>query len=304
MSYFSESTDSLVKKASYLRIAAADLAEGMKSGNFRSLYRGQGIEFSGVRDYIRGDDIRSIDWNVTARMGHPYVKVFEEERELQIFVVVDTSASMHLHTWSRDGGLKDLRRTKYSVAAETAALITIAAEMNSCPLGAALFDGQIHFSCKPQLGREQTMLILTHLDKKPEVLTQGSVLGNALTGSGQLLRKRSLIFVISDFRSADYEKPLISLAQKNDVVAIRMEDAFDIELPSVGTIPFIDAETGIKMRLPTNSEKFKKEWKDFYNQNESHWQNLCIKHGVMSVIMKTGDSPLLVLTSIFGRKAK
>lgn len=112
MSYLSESTDSLVKKASYLRIAAADLAEGMKSGNFRSLYRGQGIEFSGVRDYIRGDDIRSIDWNVTARMGHPYVKVFEEERELQIFVVVDTSTSMHVQTWSRDGGLKDLRRTK------------------------------------------------------------------------------------------------------------------------------------------------------------------------------------------------
>ena len=91
MSYLSESSDSLVQKASYLRIVARDLAEGIKSGSFRSLYRGQGIEFSGVRDYIRGDDIRSIDWNVTARMGHPYVKVFEEERELQIFLVVDSS---------------------------------------------------------------------------------------------------------------------------------------------------------------------------------------------------------------------
>ena len=88
--------DSLLKKASYLRIVARDLAEGMKSGNFRSLYRGQGVEFEGVREYIRGDDVRNIDWNVTARMANPYVKVFEEERELQIFLVVDSSESMRL----------------------------------------------------------------------------------------------------------------------------------------------------------------------------------------------------------------
>ena len=114
--------DSLLKKASYLRIVARDLAEGMKAGSFRSLYRGQGIEFEGVREYIRGDDIRSIDWNVTARMATPYVKVFEEERELQIFNIVDSSESMRLETTNR---------TKYAVAAEAAALITIAAEINS-----------------------------------------------------------------------------------------------------------------------------------------------------------------------------
>ena len=181
--------ESLVKKASYLRIVAYDLAEGMKSGNFRSLYRGQGIEFSGVRDYIRGDDIRSIDWNVTARMGRPYVKVFEEERELQIFIVVDSSLSMQLKTE---------RRTKYETAAEAAALVTIASEMNGCPVGAVFFDGAIHFSCAPRLGREQTMLILTRLDKLPEKSETGSVLGNALTGAGKLLKKRSLVFVLSD----------------------------------------------------------------------------------------------------------
>lgn len=301
MNYLSESSDSLVKKATYLRIAARDLADGMKSGNFRSLYRGQGIEFSGVRDYIRGDDIRTIDWNVTARMSHPYVKIFDEERELQIFVVVDSSSSMHIRTWNRSG---EQVRTKYSVGAETAALITIAAEMNSCPVGAVMFDGQIHFSSKPMSGREQTMLILTHLDRLPEKQTQGSVIGNALTGSGKLLRKRSLVFVISDFRSANYERPLISLAQKNDVVAIRIEDYFDSELPHVGSIPFIDAESGTKMRLPSSSEKFKREWKEFYTQNQSHWQNLCLKHGIMDVIMKTSDSPLSVLTSIFERKVK
>lgn len=296
MSYLSESSDSLVQKASYLRIVARDLAEGIKSGSFRSLYRGQGIEFSGVRDYIRGDDIRSIDWNVTARMGHPYVKVFEEERELQIFLVVDSSASMLVNTGRK--------KTKYAVAAEAAALISLAAEMNSCPVGAVIFDGQIHFSAKPRTGREQTMLILTHLDNLPQEEKKGSLLASALTGSGKLLRKRSLVFVISDFRNGNYEKPLISLAQKNDVVAIRVEEAFDFQLPSVGTIPFIDSESGIKMRLPTNSQKFKRAWKDFYVQNETYWQNLCLKHGILGVKMNTDKSPLSVLTSIFERKAK
>ena len=122
--------DSLIKKAAYLRLMAIDLANGMKSGNFRSLYKGQGIEFSGVRDYIRGDDIRSIDWNVTARMGHPYIKIFEEDRELQIFIVLDTSLSMQLENG---------QRTKYAQSAEAAALVTIAAEINACPVGAVFF---------------------------------------------------------------------------------------------------------------------------------------------------------------------
>ena len=203
--------DSLLKKASYLRIVARDLAEGMKSGNFRSLYRGQGVEFEGVREYIRGDDVRNIDWNVTARMANPYVKVFEEERELQIFLVVDSSESMRLEY---------NKKTKYSIAAESAALITIAAELNACPLGAVFFDGQIHFSCKPRSDKQNTMNILQHLDKLPEVMIKGSVLDSALNGAGKLLKTRSLVFVFSDFRSSDWEKPLLSLAQKNDVVAL------------------------------------------------------------------------------------
>ena len=252
-------SESLVKKASFLRIQARSLAEGMKTGNFRSLYRGQGIEFSGVRDYIRGDDIRSIDWNVTARMGRPYVKIFEEERELQIFIVMDTSASMHLDCASR-------LPTKYQAGANTAALITLASEMNGCPVGAVFFDGKIHFSCKPAFGKERTMLLLTHLDKLPPKRTQGSVLSNALIGANKLLRKRSLVFVISDFRSSDWETPLIQLAQKNDVVAFRMTDEFDRALPSVGTVIFKDVESNLKMELPSSSAKLKEEWK---NRNES-----------------------------------
>ena len=288
-------SDSLVKKASFLRIQARSVAESMKTGNFRSLYRGQGIEFSGVRDYIRGDDIRSIDWNVTARMGRPYVKVFEEERELQILIILDTSASMFLDCGSR-------LPTKYSAGANTAALIALASEMNGCSVGAVFFDGRIHFSCKPQAGKEQTMLILTRLDKLPETKTTGSVLSNALIGADKILRKRSLIFVLSDFRSANWETPLIKLAQKHDVVAFRITDEFDRALPSVGSAIFKDVESDLKMVLPTSSAKLKEEWK---NRNESmqwRWQETCVKHGIMSYLMNVSDDPLQVLSAVFEAK--
>ena len=289
--------ESLIKKALYLRLMATDIAEGMKSGNFRSLYRGQGIEFAGVRDYNRGDDIRTIDWNVTARMGRPYIKIFEEERELQIFLIVDSSRSMSLENAAG-------RRTKYAAAAETAALAAIAAELNACPVGAVFFDGTIHFSCQPSLGKEQTMQILNHLDRLPEIPVSGSVLPNAISAAAKVLRKRSLVFILSDFRSSGWEKPLISLSQKNDVIAINLRDASDDELPSLGTVLFQDAESGLEMALPSSSETFKKEWRNYNSMNLNRWQDFCIKHGVMPVLLDTKTEPVQVLSQIFARKAR
>ncbi len=289
--------ESLIKKALYLRLMAEDIAEGMKSGNFRSLYRGQGIEFAGVRDYNRGDDIRTIDWNVTARMGRPYIKIFEEERELQIFLIVDSSRSMQLENSAE-------RRTKYAAAAETAALVAIASELNACPIGAVIFDGTIHFSCKPSLGKENTMQILNHLDRLPASLSSGSILPNAITAAAKVLRKRTLVFLLSDFRSGGWEKPLINLAHKNDVIAINLHDAFDEELPSLGTVTFQDSESGMKMSLPSSSPAFKKEWRNYNEMNQSRWQDFCIKHGVMPVVLDTKTEPVQVLNQIFSRKAR
>ena len=286
----SDSEDSLVKKATYLRIVARDLADGMKSGNFRSLYRGQGIEFSGVRDYIRGDDIRSIDWNVTARMGRPYVKIFEEERELQIFLIVDRSLSMQIGSHGN---------TKYDIAAETAALLTIAAEMNNCPLGAVFFDGEIHFSCNPQLGRERTMLVLTHLDKVPENKVQGSVLSNAIKGAAKMLTKRSMVIILSDFRSVDWQKPMVTLAHENDVIAIRIQDKMDEELPRLGSVPFTDCETGETIILPSSAENFQREWKAQNEKSLKEFQDYCMKHGVYAATLDTTGEPLQLLNSIF-----
>ena len=289
--------ESLIKKALYLRLMAEDIAEGMKSGNFCSLYRGQGIEFAGVREYNRGDDIRTIDWNVTARMGRPYIKIFEEERELQIFLIVDSSRSMQLENATD-------RRTKYAAAAETAALVAIAAEINACPTGAVFFDGAINFSAEPALGKENTMQILNHLDRLPPSPVSGSVLPNAITAAAKVLRKRTLVFILSDFRCADWEKPLINLAQKNDVIAINLHDAADEELPSLGTVKFMDVETGRKMSLPSSSTVFKKEWRNYNEMNQNRWQDFCIKHSIMPVILDTKTEPVQVLNQIFARKAR
>ena len=294
---FLANNESLIKKALYLRLMAEDIADGMKSGNFRSLYRGQGIEFAGVRDYMRGDDIRNIDWNVTARMGRPYIKIFEEERELQIFLIVDSSRSMQLEHAAD-------RRTKYAAAAETAALVAIAAEINNCPAGAVFFDGAINFSAEPALGKENTMQILNHLDRLPDTPTVGSVLPNAITAAAKVLRKRTLVFILSDFRCSGWEKPLINLAQKNDVIAINLHDASEEELPSLGTVKFKDVESGIKMSLPSSSKKKKKEWRNYNEMNQNRWQDFCIKHGIMPVVLDTKTEPVQVLNQIFTRKAR
>ena len=292
-------TDHLAKKSKLLRLNAQNLAEGMKLGNFRSLFRGQGIEFSGVRDYVRGDDVRSIDWNVTARMARPFVKVFEEERELQIFLVVDASLSMK--TGSRN-------RSKLESACEAASLITLASEINASPVGMVLFHGVNSFSCIPRTGREQIMHILDRLDKadnrENKTQEKGSALGQAISVASRMLNKRSLVFILSDFLVSPelYQKQLGILAQKNDVIAIRLTGDFDKSLPKFGTVPFMDVETGQTMRLPTGSQRFEKEWTTDYQRREKIWHDFCIKHNIRPVLMKSSEDEFHVLQTLFSQK--
>ena len=289
MSEFFIDDTSLIKKASYLKIRARELAESFKSGNFRSLFRGQGIEFEGVRDYIRGDDVRTIDWNVTARMGHAFVKVFEEERELQVLLIMDNSESMMI---------KHDKKSKFEIAQDASALITIACELNSCSLGAIFFDGQINFCTKPLLNKSQTMLILNKISQKNETPVKGSVLDSALISASRILKKRSLVFIFSDFRSEGWQKALVALVKKNDVLAFNIFDSFDYQFPELGSVVFKDAETGSKMILPTTSKKFQKSWQNFNQQKLQNWKDFCLKHGVIPVIMNTKDEPLEILNNV------
>ena len=288
MSDLFKNDENLVKKASYLKFLARELADSLKTGNFRSLFRGQGIEFEGVRDYIRGDDVRSIDWNVTARMGHPFVKVFEEERELQVLLILDNSASMMI---------KNDKKSKFEVARYASALITIACELNSCSIGAIFFDGVINFCTKPIFSKNQIMLILNKLFKLNENPVKGSVLNSALIDAGRILKKRSLVFVFSDFCSDGWQKSMIALAKKNDVLAFKLCDSVDYEFFDFGSVVFKDAESDIKMLLPTSSKKFKKDWHNYNQQRLQNWKEFCLKHGIIPVIMNTKDDPLEILNN-------
>ena len=210
--------ETLAKQAALLRLTAASLAAGFKTGSFRSLFRGQGIEFSGVREYLRGDDVRAIDWNVTARMGKPYVKLFEEERELQIFIVVDRSRSMFSGTGSK---------TRYRTAAEAASLVAMAAEINASGIGAVFFDGDIQFSCAPESGRKRTMLLLARLDEVDEYGVSGSALKSALTGAGNgddQAASNAAPLEVRPVTTAPPAKEDIALVVDSDVTAAEIEN--------------------------------------------------------------------------------
>ena len=293
--FLQDDRESLVRRAALLRISAAALAQNMKSGSFRSLYKGQGIEFNGVREYFLGDDVRSIDWNVTARMDRPFVKTFEEERELPVFFVIDRSLSMS--TGSKG-------KTRLEQACEAAALLVLASEHISSPVGVVFFDGRIEFSCAPQSGRTHIMTLLSKLEELPDGAAPGSALPLALSGAFKLLRKRSLVFVLSDFRCAGWERELALLGSKHDLIAVRIIDPMDTRLPDLGTLDFIDSESGMRLSLPTSSSVLQGEWRDDSNFRKEVWKKYCLIHSCVPLVMSCEDDPLKVLLQFFEKKER
>ena len=286
--------ESLSKKVSCLRLSSRAIADSLKGGSFRSLYRGQGIEFSGVREYLHGDDVRSIDWNVTARMCKPYVKMFEEDQQLQLFLVVDRSYSMLTGTNGR---------VKYEQAAEISAILSMAAELNESPIGAVFFDRKIHFTAEPKSGPGQTMLLLSRLDEI-ESVDNGSALKNALTGAVKMIRNRSMIFIISDFRVSGWEEEFKMLSQKNDVTLIKITDPGELELPEVGTVPFTDAETGARLMLPTSSSVLKSMWRDEYRKRNERLKDFAFKHGSYFLSISTEEDAMNILVRHFASRER
>ncbi len=277
-------------RASLLHLSSLSLAEKMKSGSFKSLYRGQGIEFSGVREYLVGDDVRAIDWNVTARMSKPFVKVFDEEKELDVFIIVDSSFSM-------DGGSKN--QSKLETAMECASLISLASFYNSSPVGAVIFDGGLEFFCAPSPGKKHSFLLLSQFEKERANRKTGSAIDSAIRGAEKLLKKRSLVFVISDFRSVGWQPSFARLCRKNDVIAIRITDEKDYSLPSVGSVLFTDPETGYSSLLPTSSRKFLDAWKESDEKRREGWVKDCVRRGGIPLSISTFQDPAAVLIHFF-----
>jgi len=232
----------VLRQVKRIELRARRLVTTLFSGEYRSVFRGHGIEFAEVRAYQSGDDFRAIDWNVSARMGSPFVKTFEEERELTLLLVVDRSGSVEFGQ----------PRTKAALAVEVAAVLALAAARQNDRVGAVMFSEGIDHVVPPAKGRRHTlrvirdMLAFTPTDR-------GTNISSALAYVSRLLRHRAIIVVLSDFRAAGWEEQLRNLAAKHEVVAITVDDPRETSLPRVGWIELEDSESGNRLVVDTSS---------------------------------------------------
>ncbi len=288
-----KNTYSLSQRASNLKLMSRTLAKSLYVGNFRSMYKGRGMDYAGGREYLYGDDIRSIDWNVTARMGKPFVKLFEEDKELIVFLIIDRSCSM-------ESGMG--KRTRLETAGEAGVLMLFAAMQNASPIGGVLFDGEIEFSSAPKTGKDHAMLLFSKIDTMPKREKTGTSLKQSLLYAAKILKNRSLILVLSDFRCSGYEQEIATLSSKHDVIAARIVDDSDSRLPNMGTLEFFDSESQTKKVLPTSNSTFTKEWKAYNDRHFERWESMCSKRGVETLCISTNDDPAQVLSQFFSSR--
>jgi uncharacterized protein (DUF58 family) len=279
-------------------IAALGLAEDLLAGDFRSVFRGQGMEFDEVRRYEQGDDIRSIDWNVSARFGTPYVKQYREEKELSVFLLLDCSASMQ----ARRGELSPFEQGILIFA-----LLSFSAEAAGQPVGAIFFDEEITRLFKPNKGRPHmlTMVSAALAAASPNTAGSGSRLGRAIAGAERFLKRRSLVLVISDFFCINWEQELASLSRKHDVIAFRIVDPIDSEMLKAGLLRLEDPETGEKIEAPTGLHSFRTAWSLWHEERRNSWEAICRRAGAARLEISTSEDAFTALSRFFrGRRRR
>lgn len=236
-------TRELMKQVGKIKVITNRLVDEHLSGEYHSVFKGQGIEFDEVREYMAGDDVRSIDWNVTARMGHPYVKRYSEERELTIVFVVDISGSQCFGSGAR---------SKAEVAAEITCLLALSAVKNQDKVGLILFSDRIEKSVPPRKGRTAAMRLVREVLAAEET-RRGTDIAAALRFLNNVQKRKSVVFLISDFMASRFERELRVTARRHDVICCPVSDPRERELPRVGLIEVQDPETGALMLLDTDS---------------------------------------------------
>ncbi len=232
----------ILRQVKLLELRTRGLVNSLFTGEYRSVFKGQGMEFSEVREYQPGDEVRSIDWNVTARMRKPYVKRYIEERELTVMLVVDLSGSERFGTRSR---------FKSELASELAAVLAMSAIRNNDRVGAVLFTDRIEHVVPPRKGRRHALRLMRDL-LAFEPAGTGTDIAAAVDYAGKMLVHKSIIFVVSDFQEEELEQPLKLLAQRHDVVAVTVDDPSEHELPDLGLARFVDPESGDTLDVDTS----------------------------------------------------
>ena len=240
----------LAKKVRYIQIMTNKAVNDVLAGEYHSVFKGQGMEFDEVREYQPGDEIRTIDWNVTARTGHPYVKRFREERELTLLFLVDLSAS------GRFGSVKNM---KNEVATELCALLAFSAIKNNDKVGLVVFSEEVEMFIPPAKGTTHVLRLISEL-LSFEPKKKGTSLRAGLDYAARILNRRSIVFLISDFFDKDYDRTLRILSRRHDLIALSVNDPREYELPDVGLLDLQDAETGATVTIDTGSSAIRREY--------------------------------------------
>jgi len=286
-------TSELLKKVRKIEIKTKGLSQHIFSGEYHSAFKGRGMSFSEVRAYQYGDDVRDIDWNVTARTGDPHVKVFEEERELTVMLLVDMSRSAFF------GSVNQL---KSEMGIEICALLAFSAINNNDKVGLLLFTDAIELFIPPKKGRKHILRIIRELlDFEPQ--GKGTDLRVALDYFNNLIKKRSICFLLSDFLAEHYEDALRIAARRHDLVGIRLTDRREQELPPAGLLRVSDAEADLYHWLDTSSRHVRRQYTDWYLKRRRAFEEAFRKAGADQITIYTDESYVHQLLQFFKKRA-
>jgi len=282
-------TKALLKKVRKIEIKTRRLSDHVFGGEYHSTFKGRGMTFSEVRQYQFGDDVRAIDWNVTARYNEPFVKVFEEERELTLMLVVDVSGSEAFGTRSQ---------FKREILTEIAATLAFSALQNNDKVGLVLFSDQIELFIPPKKGRSHILRIIRELlEFKP--LSLKTDISSALEFLSSVLKKKAIVFLMSDFMNEGYEKTLRIAAKKHDLTGIRVFDPMEESLPNLGMVPMIDAETGKMKWINTFSKNVRRMYTIRYAKHVNNFEELFKKNGAGQLSCSVEESYVKKLLKYF-----
>ncbi len=283
-------TSEILKRVRRIEIKTSGLRNHIFAGEYHSAFKGRGMSFSEVREYTPGDDVKSIDWNVTARFSHPFVKVFEEERELTVMLVVDVSSSSLFGTH---------QRLKRELITEMSAVLSFSATTNNDKVGVIFFSDKIDKFIPPKKGRSHILRIIRELIALEPAQRGGTNVGVALDYLNNVLKKRTITFVMSDFVSEPYEKPLQLAARKHDLVGIQVYDRADRQLPEAGLIQVVDAETGAMQWLDTEDAAVRTQYTKAFDQQKQYCVQAFRKTGASLMSLRTDEDYVKVLQGFF-----
>lgn len=286
-------TSELLKKVRKIEIKTKGLSRHIFSGEYHSAFKGRGMSFSEVRSYQFGDDVRNIDWNVTARAGEPFVKIFEEERELTVMLLIDVSRSSFFGT---------VNQLKNEILTEICAVLAFSAINNNDKVGVIFFSDQVEKYIPPKKGKQHILRIIRELiDFTPQ--HQGTDIGTTLQFFNNVLKKRSICFLLSDFMTEGYESALRIAARKHDIVGIHMVDPREEALPNVGLLRASDAETGAMRWIDTASAKVRAQYANWYEEHYQYFRSAFVKSGADAVSIRTNESYVNALLKFFKKRS-